>query len=59
MQPVDSRLNGSRMMTRMKEVRVDDLIGEKVFSMNMNRDYIDVQLIQLIAPCTERDLERP
>jgi hypothetical protein len=49
-EPVDSTLNGSRMMTRMKEIGVDDLIGEKVYSMNMNRNYIDVQLIRLITP---------
>jgi len=50
-EPLDTNLVGSRMMTRMKEVSLDALMCEdKVQEMNLNRNYIDVQLIRLITP---------
>ena len=39
----------------MKEVHIDDLTDEeKTSKMNMNRNYLDVQLIRLIMP-SQRD----
>ena len=47
MVPLDPGLINSRMMTNMNEVNVDRLrVGkEDIYEMNLNRNYLDVQLI--------------
>ena len=56
MVPVDPRHANSRLFSgRMKEVNIDDLTDEeKTSKMNMNQNYLDVQLIRLIMP-SQRD----
>ena len=56
MVPVDPRHENMRLFSgRMKEVHIDDLTDEeKTSKMNMNRNYLDVQLIRLIMP-SQRD----
>jgi hypothetical protein len=50
--PIDQSLIGSVLMRRMtNEVTIDDLIDEKkILEMNLNRNYIDVQLVRVITP---------
>jgi hypothetical protein len=48
--PLDLSLLNERFMRRMKEVKVDLLQGESVLEINLNRIYIDVQIIRVITP---------
>ena len=50
LEPIDESLNGSRMMDRAREIRLDDLIGDSACDMNLNRSHVSVKLIRLIAP---------
>ena len=49
--PLDVSLRQSRLMRKMTEVNIDDLANdEAIFKMNLNRNYIDVQLVRVITP---------
>ena len=48
--PLDTELTNASVMRRIREFLLNDLIGDKVFGMNLNRNHIDVQLICIITP---------
>ena len=50
LRPLDNELLNSRMISRTNEVLIDDLIGDSVYEMNLNRNYLDVQLVRIITP---------
>ena len=52
--PLEDELLNSPMITRTREVSIDALSGDDVYEMNMNRNYIDVQLIRIITPKKEQ-----
>ena len=52
--PLEDSLLNSRMITRTNEVSITTLSSDDVFTMNMNRNYIDVQLIRIITPRKEQ-----
>ena len=49
-EPLDTDLLDSATMNRIKEVNIDELEGERHLFLNLNRVYIDVQLLRLITP---------
>ena len=55
MTPMDLNLITSRIFLRMKEVNIDNLSDEEeILKMNLNRNYIDVQLLRLITPSKDQ-----
>ncbi len=52
--PLEDCLLNSRMITRTTEVSIDSLSSDDVYKMNMNRNYIDVQLIRIITAKREQ-----
>lgn len=52
--PLDSSLINQPVITDLKEVGVNDLIGEKVFDIDLDDQYIDVQLLRIITPNTDQ-----
>ena len=52
--PMEDCLLNSQMITRTREVSISSLSGDEDFEMNMNRNYIDVQLIRIITPKKEQ-----
>ena len=49
--PLDETLQNTRQFSMVREVKLDDLMDEKkVLEMNMNRQYIDAQLLRIITP---------
>ena len=50
LEPIDESLNGPRMMSSTREVRLDHLIGDDVCVMNLNRNHINAELIRLTTP---------
>ena len=48
--PLEDELLNSPIITRTREVSIDALSSDEVYEMNMNRNYIDVQLLRIITP---------
>ena len=48
--PLENELLNSPIITRTREVSIDALSSDDVYSMNMNWNYIDVQLLRIITP---------
>ena len=48
--PLEDELLNSPIITRTREVSIDALRSDEVYEMNMNRNYIDVQLLRIITP---------
>ena len=54
LRPLEDALLNSQMITRTREISIATLSSNEVFTMNMNRNYIDVQLIRIITPRKEQ-----
>lgn len=52
--PLEDCLLNSRMITHTREISITTLSSDNVYTMNMNRNYIDVQLIRIITPRKEQ-----
>ena len=48
--PLEDELLNSRIITRTREVSINALSCDDVYEMNMNCNYIDVQLLRIITP---------
>ena len=49
-EPLDTDFVDNVTMNRINEVNIDELEGERHLYLNLNRVYIDVQLLRLITP---------
>ena len=49
LQPLEDNLRVSTMVRVQREVSITALGGEEIFTMNLNQNYLDVQLIRIIT----------
>ena len=54
LQPLDDVLLNHRMMINTREVLINNLMDESVFEMNLNRNYIDSQIVRIIIPSSDQ-----
>ena len=56
--PIEHQLRHSRIITRTREVAMNDLIGDGIFgnNVNLNRQFINAQLLRIITP-SARDMK--
>ena len=54
LQPLEDNLRVSTMVRVQREVSITALGGEEIFTMNLNRNYLDVQLIRIITSKKEQ-----
>ena len=52
--PLDDDITRSLLMRRVREIKIHDLQGDAVYDMNLNRNFIDVQIIRIITPNTNQ-----
>ena len=48
LQPLEDNLRVSTMVRVQREVNITALGSDEIFTMNLNRNYLDVQLIRII-----------
>ena len=50
--PLESQLRYSRLITRTREVSINDLSGNEIFqnNVNLNRQFINAQMLRIITP---------
>ena len=53
-QPLEDNLRVSTMIRVQREVSITALEGEETFSINLNQNYLDVQLIRIITSKREQ-----
>ena len=49
LQPLEDNLRVSTMVRVQREVSITALGSDEIFTMNLNRNYLDVQLIRIIT----------
>ena len=49
LQPLEDNLRVSTMVRVQRDVSITALGGEEIFTMNLNQNYLDVQLIRIIT----------
>ena len=54
LQPLEDNLRVSTMIRVQREVSITALEGEETFSINLNQNYLDVQLIRIITSKREQ-----
>ena len=54
LQPLEDNLRVSTMVRVQREVNITALRGIEIFSMNLNQNYLDVQLIRIITSKKEQ-----
>ena len=54
LQPLEDSLRVSTMVRVQREVNITALGSDEIFTMNLNRNYLDVQLIRIITSKKEQ-----